>query len=316
MSGDAIRIGISACLLGERVRYDGGHKHDHYITGTLGDYFEFVPVCPEAAIGLGIPRPTIRLVGEAEAPRVLGVRDARLDVTEKLIAFGKEMAPKLHDLRGYIFKRSSPSCGMERVKLYTEQGMPNGQSVGVYAREIMQANPLLPTEEEGRLGDAGLRENFIQRVFVYDRWLRMVDAGLSSRGLVEFHTRHKTMIRAHDEIAYRELGRLVAEAGKRDLVALAEEYVSRLMATLKKPATRTKHSNVLMHLMGYLKQQLDSADKQELIETIDEYRAGRLPLIVPIVLLRHHFRRHPNEYVADQYYLDPHPRELMLRNAL
>lgn len=316
MSEDTIRIGISSCLLGEKVRYDGGHKHDHYITGTLGEYFDFVPVCPEAAIGLGIPRPTIRLVGDADAPRVRGVRDDRLDVTEKMIAFGQEMVPKLHDIRGYIFKRSSPSCGMERVKLYTEQGMPNGKSVGVYAREIKRANPLLPTEEEGRLGDAGLRENFIQRVFVYDRWLRMVDAGLTSGQLVAFHTRHKYMIRAHDEVAYREMGQVIAEAGNRDLAELADHYVTLLMTTLKKPATRNKHSNVLMHLMGYLKQQLDPADKQELIETIDEYRAGRLPLIVPIVLLRHHFRRHPNDYVADQYYLDPHPRELMLRNAL
>ncbi|MCP5143123.1 MAG: DUF523 and DUF1722 domain-containing protein [Chromatiales bacterium] len=316
MADEGIRIGISSCLLGEKVRYDGGHKKDNYITGTLADYFEFVPVCPEAAIGLGIPRPTIRLVGAAEAPRVRGVKDASLDVTDRMVAYGREMVGRLTGLRGYIFKRGSPSCGMERVKVYTEQGMPNTSSAGVYAREIMAANPLLPCEEEGRLGDPMLRENFIQRVFVYDRWLRLVDEGLTAGRLVDFHTRHKYMIRAHDESAYREMGRLVAEAGSRDPAELAGAYVTLLMTTLTKRATRKKHANVLMHLMGYLKKHLDAADKAELIETIDEYRAGRLPLIVPIVLLRHHFRRHPNEYVADQYYLDPHPRELMLRNVL
>ncbi|HEY9199011.1 MAG TPA: DUF523 and DUF1722 domain-containing protein [Gammaproteobacteria bacterium] len=312
-----IRIGISSCLLGEQVRFDGNHKHDHYITGTLGEVFEFVPVCPEVGIGLGVPRPTIHLVGPPEAPRALGVKVADLDVTDKLVRYGRRIAGRLSGLSGYIFKSKSPSCGMERVRLYDGPDRKGGgggkQGVGLYAREIMRAHPLLPVEEEGRLGDPLLRDNFLECVFTYHRWQKLCAQRLTPKALVEFHTRHKLAVMAHGTEPYRELGRLVADAGKRPIRELADEYAALLMQTLRRRATARRHTNVLMHILGYLKQQLDGADKQELLELIEDYRQDRVPRIVPITLLKHHFRKHPNDYIAGQTYLNPDPSELKLR---
>lgn len=308
-----IRIGISSCLLGQPVRFDGNHKHDHYLSGTLGAVFEFVPVCPEVAIGLGVPRPTIHLVGTPEAPRLVGVKVADLDVTDKMIAYGQRMARKLGDLSGYIFKSKSPSCGMERVKLYDGKGGGSKQGVGLYAREILRAHPLLPVEEEGRLGDPLLRDNFLECVFTYHRWQQLCAQRLTPKALVDFHTRHKLAIMAHGTEPYRELGRLVAEAGKRPIRELADDYATLLMQTLRRRATARRHTNVLMHVMGYLKNQLSRADKQELLELIEDYRQDRIPRIVPITLLKHHFRNHPDAYIAGQTYLNPDPLELKLR---
>ena len=308
-----IRIGISSCLVGQPVRFDGNHKHDHYITGTLGTVFEFVPVCPEVGIGLGTPRPTIHLVGSAEAPRALGVKVADLDVTDKLVRYGQRMAGKLGDLCGYIFKSKSPSCGMERVKLYDGKGGGSKQGIGLYAREIMRAHPLLPVEEEGRLGDPLLRDNFLECVFTYHRWQQLCAQRLTPKALVEFHTRHKLAIMAHGTEPYRALGQLVAEAGKRPIRELADDYAAQLMQALRRRATARRHTNVLMHILGYLKNQLSPADKQELLELIEQYRQDRIPRIVPITLLKHHFRNHPNAYIAGQAYLNPDPLELKLR---
>ncbi len=311
-----IRVGISSCLLGEHVRFDGGHKRDAYIVGTLGPYFELVPVCPEMAIGLGAPRQPIRLVGDPGQPRVVGTRDPDLDVTAALEALGRKMGRELSDISGYLLKRGSPSCGMERVKVYNRNGMPGGRGSGVYARCLMEQQPLLPVEEEGRLGDPVLRENFIQRVFIYHRWQSLVRQGLTPAALVSFHTRHKLIVMAHSQAAYQRLGRMVAQTGAASLDTLSATYIHELMTTLKRRATRKSHANVLFHLMGYLKRFIEPADKTELLETIDNYREGRLPLVVPITLLKHHFRRHPNPYVEEQHYMDPHPAELMLRNVL
>ena len=311
-----IKVGISACLLGENVRFDGGHKHDAYITKTLGRYFELIPFCPEVAAGLGTPRPPIRLVHTPEGVRARGVRDPGLDPTEGLAEHGRSVAVQAAEFSGFILKRASPSCGMERVKVYRENGHPTNDGRGIFAAELMAARPLLPVEEEGRLGDPVLRENFIERVFLLNRWQRMMANGLSARALVAFHTAHKLMLMAHSQEAYRTLGRLVAEAGSRPLEALADEYISTLMAAFARRVSRGQHLNVLFHLMGYLKDHLDSGDKAELVDTFEAYRAGRLPLIVPITLLRHHFRRHPDPYIEDQYYLTPHPDELMLRNTI
>jgi len=312
--GEAIRIGISSCLLGEEVRFDKGHKRDGFITGTLTRYFEFVPVCPEVAIGMGVPREPIRLVGEPESPRAVGVRSESLDVTEALAEYGRRMAGELDPLSGYVFKSGSPSCGMERVKIYAGKGPASKNGVGLYAREIMRAQPLLPVEEEGRLNDPVLRENFIERVFAYRRWQKVVEAGLTPAGLVAFHTAHKLSLMAHGAEPLRRLGRLVADAGRRSIGELSEEYIRGFMEAMKRRATRKRHANVLMHLMGYLKGRLESEDKAELRELIDAYRLGYVPLVVPITLLNHHFRRHPDPYVAGQVYLEPHPKELMLRN--
>jgi uncharacterized protein YbgA (DUF1722 family)/uncharacterized protein YbbK (DUF523 family) len=312
-----LRIGISSCLLGKEVRFDAGHKHNAYITQTLGDYFEFVPFCPEMAIGLGVPRPPIRLVSVDGEVRVRGVRDPGQDVTAALVANGKAVAGQLESVSGYIFKKGSPSCGMERVKVYhAESGHPVETSAGMYARTIMQALPELPVEEEGRLMDARLRENFVERVFIYHRWHCYCAGGLTPAALVDFHTRHKFSVLAHDEPVYRELGRLVAGAGRGDIAGIAGEYIRLLMPALGKIATPKQHTNVLLHIMGFFKADLDRDDKAELLEIIDAYRQEQLPLIVPMTLIRHHLRRHPSDYISAQYYLNPHPRELMLRNRI
>jgi len=313
---DKIPVGISSCLLGQEVRFDGGHKRDSYVTGTLSDYFDFVPFCPEAAVGLGIPRQPIRLVQRGKEVRAVGVRTPELDPTDDLAAFASRTARQLGYLSGYILKNNSPSCGMERVKVYNDKGMPERIGVGIYARVLMKSLPLLPVEEEGRLGDAVLRENFIERVFVYHRWQQLIRGSLTAHELVEFHADHKYLIMAHSQEAYRQLGRMVADAGKVDLEQLATDYVTILMSALKRPATPRQHVNVLQHLLGYLKEHLDKLDREEMVETIEQYRQGLLPLIVPITLIRHHFRRYPDPYVMRQYYLSPHPKELMLRNRI
>lgn len=312
-----LRIGISSCLLGNEVRFDAGHKHSAYITQTLGRYFEFVPYCPEVAIGLGIPRPPLRLVNVDGAVRVRGVRDPAQDVTDALAEYGRTIAGGLGDVSGYLFKKGSPSCGMERVKVYhAESGHPVDSASGIYARAIMQALPELPVEEEGRLMDARLRENFVERVFIYHRWHCYSARGMIPAALVDFHTRHKFSVMAHDEPAYRELGRLVAGAGKRDIDTVAGEYIRLLMRALRNIATPKQHTNVLMHIMGFFKEHLDRDDKAELLDLLDAYRLEQVPLIVPMTLIQHHLRRHPNDYLGAQYYINPHPRELMLRNRI
>ena len=313
-----IRIGISACLLGEAVRFDGQHKRDAFIIGTLGTCFDFVPVCPEVAVGLGIPRQSMRLVAvDGGAPRAVGNRDATLDATEALQDYGRRMVGTCEGLSGYLFKSASPSCGMARVKVYSPRGgAPAKRGVGIFAAEVMAAWPNLPVEEEGRLGDPVLRENFIARVYAYHRWRALLAGGLTPGRMVAFHDRHKLTVMAHGAEPARALGRLVAEAGKRAPAELAAAYESAFMAHLRRTATRRTHTNVLHHLMGYLKRVLDAPDKQELLEVIESYRQGQVPLVVPTTLLRHHFRRHPHPYVAGQTYLEPHPRELMLRNGI
>jgi len=312
---DKIPIAVSSCLLGQEVRYDGGHKHNAYLTGTLGRYFEYTAFCPEVAIGLGIPRPTVQLVRIDGEIRVRGSQDPELDVTTRLQDYARSVVPALDAFCGYIFKKSSPSCGMERVKVY-QNGMPSGSGRGAYAEVIMQSLPELPVEEEGRLMDPVLRENFIERVFVYHRWKQFQRHGLSPAGLVRFHAEHKFTLLAHNETVYRELGQLIADAGKAELETLARRYLQGMMQALARPATRKTHTNVLMHIMGYLKQSMSAEDKQELLEILDKYRLGQVPLIVPITLLRHYLRRFPNEYIEQQVYLNPHPEELMLRNSL
>ena len=314
--GKKIPVGVSACLLGARVRFDGGHKRSRFVDDVLRDYFEFVPFCPEVAIGLGTPRQPVRLVGRAETPRVVGTRDTGLDVTEALHGYGARVAREHDDLCGLIVKQGSPSCGFERVKIYSDKGMPYASGRGAFTDAVMKAQPLLPVEEEGRLQDPVLRENFIARVYTYARWRAFANQGVSRAGLVAFHARHKLFIMAHSPAAYRELGRLVARVGSEPLEPLAGRYIERLMHTLAQRAPRKRHANVLQHLLGYLRRELDAGDRAELVDTIEAYRKGEYPLVVPLSLLRHHFRRHPNGYIEQQVYLQPHPRELMLQNAI
>ncbi|MGC8853453.1 MAG: YbgA family protein [Halothiobacillaceae bacterium] len=314
-----IPVGISSCLLGEEVRFDGGHKRDNYIIRTLGQFFHFVPFCPEMAIGLGTPRQSLRLIKIDGVVRVRGNKDHDLDVTDALRTTGRAQAERHPELCGYILKSKSPSCGMERVTLYegwTNDRPPEKKGVGQFAEVFMNARPELPCEEEGRLGDPILRDNFITRVFTLHRWRRMVHEGLSAAALLDFHTRHKLLILAHHPQTYTALGRLLANLRQVDLEPLAADYLLTLMRGLKHIASRGKNANVLQHLAGYLRDELDGGDREELARIIDDYREGRVPLIVPITLLRHHFRRHPHPYVAGQVYLEPHPPELMLRNGV
>lgn len=316
-SPGAIKIGISACLLGEPVRFNGGHKESRLCSETLARHFEYVPVCPEVAIGLGTPREPIRLVGEAAAPRALGTVRRELDVTEVLAAYGQAMAAQLDDICGYILMQKSPSCGMERVKVYQDNGHPaEGGGRGIFAAALMQARPDLPVEEDGRLNDPVLRENFLTRVFAYAEWQRLLRAGLSRRALVDFHSRYKYQLMATSPVQYRELGRLIASVDRQSLDEVAPRYFSQLMAALKQTASRGTHSNVLQHLSGYLKRVLSGDEKRELMQLIDQYRRGCVPLVVPLTLLKHHFRRHPDDYIAQQVYLQPHPEDLGLRNAI
>ena len=314
---ERLLIGISSCLLGERVRFDSGHKNHSYITQTLAEYFDFRAFCPEVAIGLGIPREPIRLVSqEREGPvRCVGTRDASLDVTDALAAAAREQFDWIAGLDGYIFKKDSPSCGMERVKVYRGT-MPERVGVGIYAGEVQRAFPNLPVEEEGRLGDSALRENFIKRVFLYRRWRRLLASGPGKQDLVTFHAQHKLIYMSHNQSTARELGRMVADIGGIGVEAFCERYIDAVTELLRKPADRGNHANVLKHIQGYLKRDLDSDDRRELDQTIEQYRQGYLPLIVPITLLRHFFRKHPDPYIDDAWYMHPHPRELMLHNLL
>jgi uncharacterized protein YbgA (DUF1722 family)/uncharacterized protein YbbK (DUF523 family) len=320
MSQAPIRIGISACLLGQEVRFDGGHKRDTFLIDTLGAQVEFVSVCPEVEMGLGTPRETLRLIrtdDTATPVRMITTRTA-IDHTDGMNQWSARRLAQLArdepDLCGYVLKKDSPSCGMERVKTYGAGGSPERNGRGLFAAALMERFPTLPVEEEGRLNDPRLRENFIERVFAYRR-LKDLFAGKWSQGdLVAFHTAHKMALLAHSTTRYNELGRLVArgrELAKRDLRAA---YESAFMETLKIVATPRRHTNVLTHMMGHLKKMLDADSKRELLQAIDEYRQGLVPLVVPLTLLRHYVRVHAVSYLAGQTYLEPHPRELMLRN--
>ena len=314
--GARIPVGISSCLLGQAVRYDGGHKHDRYVTGVLGRHFEYVAFCPEALAGLGIPRPPIRLAGDPVAARAVRVDDDSVDVTDALSATARRVVPKMERLRGYIFKRGSPSCGMERVKVYQAPGRSPRMGRGVFARAVMQAYPLLPCEEEGRLNDASIRESFVERVFAFDRWRRMMADGFTPGRLVEFHTRHKLLLLSHSEVHFRAAGRLVANAGQRGRTELAREYLSAFMEGMQRRATRRRHANVLQHLTGYLNRSIERSDRKALAALVEEYRTGLVPLVVPIRFLRHHFGHAPDRYVEMQHYLEPYPDALGLRNHL
>ena len=309
-------IAISSCLLGQAVRFDGAHKRDAWLVERFGRYVDFRPICPEVGIGLGIPRPPIRLVGDVARPRAVGIRDPDLDVTERLEQFAVETLRQLDDVSGYVFKSKSPSCGMERVKVYGDKGMADNKGVGIHARVVIAARPNLPVEEEGRLHDPVLRENFVNRVFVYRRWWLLRRAGPSAAALVDFHSRHKYMVMAHSQAAYQRMGRLLAQLKGVDLDAIAEAYETELMTALARRVSRARHVNVLQHMQGYLKRVLDAGDKQELADSIEAYRRGDVPFVVPMALLRHHFRRSPDPYIRDQWYLAPYPEDLGLRNAI
>ena len=309
-----IRIGISACLLGDTVRYDGGHKRDAFLADTLAPFVEWIPVCPEVECGLGTPREPIRLVGDSQV-RLVTVNTG-IDITDRMTDYAQRRLTLLatEDLSGYVLKKDSPSCGLYRVKMYGVHGRMVGSGRGVFAAALVERFPNLPVEEEGRLSDPRLRENFIERVFAYAR-LRALFAGRWNAGaLVRFHTAHKLTLMAHSPRAYQQLGRLVAAARSFTRLELERRYTDEFMSCLASISTPRRHTNVLQHAAGYLKKHLDADAKTELLTVIDDYRRGLVPLVVPLTLLRHYVRLHRVSYLAGQHYLNPHPKELMLRN--
>ncbi|PLX90827.1 MAG: DUF1722 domain-containing protein [Desulfuromonas sp.] len=312
---EKIRIGISSCLLGNMVRYDGGHQLDRYLRDTLGAWFEYVPVCPEVELGLPTPRETLRLIEGDTDPRLVFSRSGE-DITEQMLSWSEKRVKALEaeNLCGFIFKAKSPSSGMERVKLYDRNGVPAKKGVGLFARTFMHHFPQLPVEEDGRLHDPHLRENFIESVFVFKRWRDLQSRGLDAAGLVDFHARHKLLLLSHSTELYREMGKLVAQAGKLPMEQLENNYQSLLMKAMQLRSSVPKQINVLQHLLGYFKKQLNADEKQEALELIEHYRKGSVPLIVPITLINHYVRKYQQPYLNQQHYLDPHPIELQLRN--
>ncbi|HET9480702.1 MAG TPA: DUF523 and DUF1722 domain-containing protein [Candidatus Polarisedimenticolia bacterium] len=310
-----IRIGVSSCLLGAGVRYDGGHKHDPFLTQTLGPFFEWVAVCPEVELGLGVPRPALRLIGVSGAPRLVVIKSGE-DLTDRMTAFSRRRVRELEalDLCGYILKKDSPSCGMERVKVRAGDGPGVRKGVGLFARELMAGQPMLPVEEEGRLNDPALRENFIERVFCYRRWRTFVSRRWRPGDLVAFHTDHKLLLMAHSPAHYVSMGRIVSAAARGRRAELQSAYGNAFMEALARPATARRNANVFFHALGYFKKLLGEDERREMFQVIESYRSGLVPLIVPITLLRHHVRRFDVAYLARQIWLSPHPAELMLRN--
>ena len=315
MTTTPLRLGISRCLLGDEVRFDGGHKRDSFLTDVFGRYVEWVPVCPEVEAGLGTPREAMRLVGDLQNPRLVTIKSGT-DHTRALETLTTNRIAQLMelDLSGYVFKKGSPSCGIERVRLYNEQGIPNRNGVGLFARAFIEEFPLIPVEEEGRLCDPTLRENFIERVFCYRRWQDLVQSGVTRRALVQFHTIHKYLLLAHSPQQYEVLGRLVAQAEQHRPKEFAHRYGELFMKALAVKATVRKHVNVLQHILGYFKQRLGAHEKAELLGVINDYHQELTPLVVPLTLIKHYVQTFDVGYIRDQVYLSPHPKELMLRN--
>lgn len=301
---DAIRVGVSSCLLGQKVRYDGGHKRHDFVADILGARVVFVPVCPEVELGLGTPRQTLRLIRKEDDVRLIMANGH--DYTTAMRAFAKKRVEHLkdEDLSGYVLKKDSPSCGLTRVKVYEDTGIPSKTGRGVYADALLARWPHLPVEEEGRLQDEALRENFLERLTAYHRLQGLFSGRWTIGQLVAFHTAHKLAVLAHTTDGYRRLGRLVADAKGMDRAELREAYTSELMRSMTLLATPKKHANVLMHMLGYFRGQIDTGDREELLNAINEYRVGRMSRLVALTLLRHHVRRGQVTYLAGQTYLN------------
>lgn len=319
-----LRIAVSECLTGAEVRYDGSGARSSYPHDRLAGLFALTPVCPEMAIGMPVPRPPIRLVGTTEAPRAVGVADRSQDVTDALAGFGDLTVRRLRaaGIAGYVFMKNSPSCGLFRVKVYPgseslspDRSIPVRKGRGIFAAAVTGGWPELPVEESGRLEDPVLCENFVTRVFAYAHWRAFEAQGITAAGLIAFHSRYKYLLMAHSVAAYQRAGRLLADL-KGQVDARAKDYVLELMAGLARPATRRGHANVLSHIQGYLKDDLDGPARQELAQLIDAYRVGEQPLLAVLSLMKHHLRRFPDRYIAEQVYLEPHPPSAALRVVL
>jgi uncharacterized protein YbgA (DUF1722 family)/uncharacterized protein YbbK (DUF523 family) len=310
-----IIIGTSSCLLGQKVRFDTGHKHDRFITDVLGPFVTLIPVCPEVEIGMGAPRESVKLVGNLNEPRMVGNKSGE-DWTDRMLKYARQRVKQedIRNLTGYILKRKSPSCGMERVRVQTASKTSEYKGVGLFASALLEEYPYLPIEEEGRLNDPALRENFIERIFALSRLQELFASPFSRRKMIEFHTNHKFMLLSHSTVNYRRLGQLVGQIKEVPASRFKKEYRDLFMHTLKFKATVKKNTNVLQHIMGFLKDHLSNSEKRDVNEAISNYHDNLIPLVVPITLLRHFVFKYEIDYIQDQYYLSPHPKELMLRN--
>jgi uncharacterized protein YbgA (DUF1722 family)/uncharacterized protein YbbK (DUF523 family) len=317
MKNEKPEIGIGACLVGQAVRYNGDSKRSNPHIDRLQDCLSPRAFCPEMAIGLGVPRETVRLVGEPGDLRLTDSATQSANHTAAMVDYAARVVEKNPDMAGYILVKGSPSCGYQRVKRYNEDGNAVASDAsGVFATALMQLDPLLPVEEDGRLHDDRLRENFISRVYAYHDWKQLLKTGISRHSLTGFWARYKYQAMASDVSGYRQIGRMLAESRGVPLEQLAEKFITLLMRSLAKLPTRKSHSNVLQHLRGYLKRDLDGGDKRELDTLIGQYRSGVVPLVVPVTLLQHHFKKFSNAYIDQQVYMRPYPEQLMLRNHI
>lgn len=308
-----LNIGISACLLGEKVRFDGGHKSLTFAQNTLSKYVNYHPICPEVGIGMSIPRKPIRLIDDNQIIKLVDSRDSSIDYTNKMNQFAEQKCQHMAHLNGFILTSKSPSCGMERMKVFDKDGnLQHRKGVGLFAKALMQQHPNLPVEEDGRLSDKSLRENFIERIYIHAQWQNQVAQSEQLKDLIDFHSCHKYQIMAHSYQAYKDLGKLVANHDKKPIEQLKEAYFSRLMQALKQIAGRKKHCNVLMHIQGYFKRDIKPHDKQELSRLILHYRQGLVPLLAPLTLIKHFLMLYPNEYLNQQSYFNPYPLEMGL----
>lgn len=311
-----VRLGVSSCLLGEKVRYDGGHARSQYVSDVMSDWVEWVRVCPENEIGLGTPRPTLRLVHDEGRQRLIAP-STEADHTEAMESFSRQRVASIGELDGFVVKRASPSCGMERIRVYGKSGMPRERNArGLFTKELMEQRPGLPVEEEGRLNDQLLRETFVDRIFCHNRWRNLEAKGLSRARLIEFHTAHKLLLRSHDEVGYQQLGQVVASLGQREDEEVFADYRAKFELTLRNKMTRRKHINVLSHALGYFKRILETREKRQIQTSIGDFSDGLLPLAVPLKLLHFSSIKHDVEYLASQLYFEPHPKQLAMRSAM
>lgn len=306
------QIGVSACLMGQPVRFDGGHKRSPLLIDTCSNYFDLQTMCPEAELGLGIPRPTIQLRRFESVVKLVRSKDSQHDLSEAMHDYAVQKVEGLTHLDGFIFKKDSPSCGMERVPVFDNRtGMRDRNGVGVFAEVFKTRYPNVPTEEEGRLNDIQLRENFYERVYAHYRWRQLLSSEQMLQDFRDFHKNYKLILMARHDVSYRQLGRIAATANKHNLHQVMQEYFSLFMQCMGKVPSRGQHVNVLMHILGYLKNCLNAHDKAELLQWFETYRQRQVNRITPLVLLQHHFKHYPNEYMAQQYYFSPFPAELM-----
>ena len=306
------RIGVSACLMGQPVRFDGGHKNNKFVINECSRHFELHPVCPEAELGLGIPRPVIQLRKFGDEIKLVYSKNPQSQLTPQMRQFAESRIDQFEQLDGFIFKKDSPSCGMERVPVFDDKtGMRQRNGIGIFAEAFKQKHPNIPTEDEGRLGDIGIRESFLERVYAHYRWRNIEDAEHNLHAFREFHKNYKLILMAKNNMAYRELGRMVAGVHKHNMAEVRQKYFSKFMQVMAKVPSRGHHVNVLMHISGYLKDKLDAKDKAELLTWFETYRNRQVDRITPLVLLQHHFLHHPNDYMAEQHYFSPFPSELM-----